>query len=146
VSLSQVARRAASAAACLALLAACGSGAAPPAGSPDAAASGAGSPAGASNGILQASGEGPGGSEAFDLQPGDYVLTWSAAPAAGADMCHHRAALETTDEEIVQPVVDQDVTAAIADQQVPLDGQVAGTYYIDLNSDCAWTFRVDPRP
>ena len=91
-----------------------------------------------------ATGEGPGGSAAIDLVAGAYVLVWSASPVAPAKSCQHRAALETTDELVIQPLMNQTVTSELKDQTVPLPSTAAGHYYIDVNSDCRWGFELRP--
>jgi hypothetical protein len=92
---------------------------------------------------VTSTGEGPGGSQAMTLIAGDYTLAWSAAPSGGAS-CEHRAALETTDELVIHPLMNESITAAIKDREIRLDDLPSGEYYIDVNSDCTWTFTVRP--
>jgi hypothetical protein len=92
---------------------------------------------------FEAKGEGPGGSAAIDLVAGNYVLAWSAEPISGAS-CAHRAALETTDELVIKPLMNETVTSPVKDRQLTLSQVPAGHYYIDVNSDCRWTFLVKP--
>jgi hypothetical protein len=88
-------------------------------------------------------GDGPGGSAAMTLVAGDYTLAWSASPSSGAS-CQHRAALETTDELVIHPLMNEPITAAVKDREIRLDDLPAGEYYIDVNSDCSWAFTVRP--
>jgi hypothetical protein len=90
---------------------------------------------------FEASGEGPGGSTSINLAPGSYAIVWSAAPT-GKKPCTHRAAFETTNELVIKPLMNTKVRKAITDARIVLSDTSAGTYYIDINSDCRWTFRL----
>lgn len=110
-----------------------------------AAAAGCGAPGGTPAATpFEATGEGPGGSAAIDLTAGAYVLIWSASPVGAAASCQHRAALETTDEMLIHPLMNQTVNVALLDQIIPLPTTAAGHYYIDVNSDCRWSFQLRP--
>jgi len=90
---------------------------------------------------MTASGDGPGGSPAMQLAAGDYILGWSAEPSSGTS-CQHRAAFETTDELVIRPLMNEAVTTPVRDRQIALDDVPGGEYYLDVNSDCRWTFTL----
>ena len=90
---------------------------------------------------FETSGEGPGGSTPINLGPGSYSIEWSASPI-GKKPCNHRAAFETTNELVIKPLMNTKVSKAIADARIVLADTSAGTYYIDINSDCRWSFRL----
>ena len=90
---------------------------------------------------FESTGEGPGGSPSIVLAAGSYAIVWSASPV-GKEPCDHRAAFETTDELVIKPLMNTKVTDAVRDARIVLADTAAGTYYIDINSDCRWTFRL----
>ena len=79
----------------------------------------------------------------MNLEVGSYTLYWSAAPA-GEGSCQHRAALETTDELVIRPLMNLKISTAVTDKKIALTAPRAGQYYIDVNSDCRWSFRLVP--
>ncbi len=93
--------------------------------------------------LMTSTGDGPGGSTAMDLVEGDYILRWSATPS-DLPTCQHRAALETTDELVIRPLMDEKVTGSATEHEIVLDDLPAGQYYIDVNSNCGWTFTLKP--
>ncbi len=95
-----------------------------------------------STGASAFEGSGSARSEPFRLA-GDVDVEWRAT--APATPCHHRA-LVIRDERALarEAIVDQDIETTESGTYV-LRGLVDAGYIIEVDSDCAWSFRLRPR-
>jgi len=110
-----------------------------------AAASGASPGPAASGGPITVEGTGADSSDPIALTAGTYLVVWSASPPS-TTACLHKAALESTNEEYLYELMNQSITKPIKGQRVVIKGVPAGTYYFDVNSECAWQFVLTRQP
>jgi hypothetical protein len=115
-----------------------------PAGSGPAASGASPGPA-ASDGAITVEGSGADSSEPMTLRAGTYVVAWSASRLS-TTACLHKAALESTNEEYLHELMNESITKPVKGRQVVIKGVPAGTYYFDVNSECAWQFVLTRRP
>jgi hypothetical protein len=115
-----------------------------PAGSGPAASGASPAPA-ASDGAIIVDGTGADSSAPMTLRAGTYVVAWSASRLS-TTACLHKAALESTNEEYLHELMNESITKPVKGRQVVIKGVPAGTYYFDVNSECAWQFVLTRRP
>jgi hypothetical protein len=108
-------------------------------------ASGASPGPAASNGPVTVEGTGADSSDPITLTAGTYVVVWSASPPS-TTACLHKAALESTNEEYLHELMNERITKPVTGQRVVIKGVPAGTYYFDVNSECAWQFVLTRQP
>jgi hypothetical protein len=82
-------------------------------------------------------------SDRFNLE-GDYAVSWTATPDSDVG-CYHGAFLrdqgDDIEEFLVNETLDGTASASGTTNVYSLD---AGSYYIDANSGCDWTFTFAP--